>query len=185
MTSGSLRTDSGSPSAILRPKFSTVTRSAIAHDERHVVLDQQNSDAERAHPHNAVHQAFDLRRIHPGGRLVEHHQRRAHRESPCNLDQPLLFVRQLADQLATQGFQPDETQALPRRAGASLDSSLRARRVLKNTPIQPASTCARQPTSTLSRTVKDLNSRRFWKVRTNPDPRCSRAAMLRWTGPRT
>ena len=45
ITSGFFCTSAGVPSAILRPKFSTTTRSEIAHHQSHVMLDQQHGHA--------------------------------------------------------------------------------------------------------------------------------------------
>ena len=48
MTLGSARTSAGLPSEMRSPWSSTRTRSLIAHDHAHVVLDEQDGQAEVA-----------------------------------------------------------------------------------------------------------------------------------------
>ncbi len=68
----SSRTCSGEPSAILRPKLSTITSRAQCADEMHVVLDHQQGDAAVAADRgDALAQRVGLGGVEAGRRLVE------------------------------------------------------------------------------------------------------------------
>src|SRR5215211_5224751 len=62
-----------------------------AHDQPHVVLDEQDGDAPVAYRPDELEHRLLLRRVEPGGGLVQAQQRRLGGERPCDL-QPALFA---------------------------------------------------------------------------------------------
>ena len=87
MTAGSLRTVTGSPSAMTLPDLEAVDAVADAHDERHVVLDHQHRRAELAADlHDQRTERLGLALRDAGGRLVEAEHARVEGEQPGQLD---------------------------------------------------------------------------------------------------
>ncbi len=72
------------------------------------MLDQQDGDAAIAHSVDELGEPRRIRRVHARCWLIEHQQRRAVRQRPRNLDQPLPLVRQRADR--TIPFLPEAGQ---------------------------------------------------------------------------
>ena len=73
-------------------------RSGHAHDDLHVVLDQEHGDVLLVpHPADEVDERGGLLRVHPGGRLVEEEQLRLRRESARDLEPPLVAVGSVPD----------------------------------------------------------------------------------------
>ena len=73
-----------------------------AHHHFHIVLDQQDRDAQIvAHALDQRHRVCCFQRVHAGSRLVQEHELRIGRQSPCNLQSPLKSVgKVLGERLA-------------------------------------------------------------------------------------
>ena len=86
------------------------------HDDLHVVLDEQDRDAELVA--QALHEAREVRgllRVHPGGRLVEQQQLGLGRQRPRDLDAALVAVGEVRGELVVQArLQADVRQHLGR-----------------------------------------------------------------------
>ena len=67
-----------------------------AHDQLHVVLDQQHHDAEARKIGQQMPEPLGVGIVEPGGRLVEQQDARGERERPRDLDQALVDMRQRA-----------------------------------------------------------------------------------------
>ena len=89
---------------------------AHAHDHAHVVLDQEHGDPQLRT--NALEQPghlAGLRRVHPGGRLVEQQQLGLTRERTRDLETPLVTIREVAGQLVVAATEPDVAEPAARR----------------------------------------------------------------------
>ena len=139
------------------------------------MLDQQHRQAERVQALDLLGQFQRLRRVHPGGRLVQQQDVRARGQRAGDLDPPPVGIRQMADRLA----RPAGSSRLPKMARISIAQTRAAassRRVPggRNTAaIGPVFSRACWPISTLSSTVRLVNSRMFWNVRAIPGRRIS------------
>ena len=65
---------------------------ADAHDDVHVVLDEEHGDAGVADPADEVHELDALGRVHAGRGLVEEEQLRLRGERPGDFEPPLVPV---------------------------------------------------------------------------------------------
>ncbi len=92
MTSGWRSTSAATPSAMRRPKFSTVMLIGDFGHQRHVVVDDENGQALGGDALEQVAQALLFRRVEPRGRLVEQQQRRIAGKRARDLDQALMPV---------------------------------------------------------------------------------------------
>ena len=85
---------------------------ADAHDQPHVVLDEQHGDAGVADLADQVEQRRLLGRVEPGRRLVQAQQRRLGGQRPGDLQPALVAVGQVAGQLLAAVPDADEVQQL-------------------------------------------------------------------------
>ena len=91
------------------------------HHQIHVVLDHDDGHAARAQEANALEQPLDLRRVKPGGGLVDHEQARRGRQRAGEFEHALLAVGRArppaSDARASRPTKP--AAATPRRDNAS------------------------------------------------------------------
>ena len=82
---------------------------ADAHDHPHVVLDEQDGQAELgAQAPDEVGHLAGLARVHAGRGLIEQQQLRARAEGTGDLEAALIAVRQVAGPRVRSSFQPDQ-----------------------------------------------------------------------------
>src|SRR3990172_4884424 len=140
-----------------------------AHNERHVMFDQQNGDTVFADLTNEGVQCFDFWPGETGGRLVQHEQLGLCRQGAGDFQQALLAKRQAARLVVRMRFQPDQLQVVAGGGGGGGGAAPRAPRGRRRAAARnPVRLRRWRPTITFSRSVIELKSRRFWKVRTNP-----------------
>ena len=85
-----------------------------AHDDAHVVLDEQNGDAQLiAQPANELGRLRGLARVHARGRLVEQEQLGFTGQRAGNLQPALIAVGQVARQCIALAAQAHEVQQIP------------------------------------------------------------------------
>ena len=129
MTLGSLRTTLGEPSAIFSPWSSTTMRSEPAHDDLHVVLDEDDGHAFVADLTDERHQGGGLLGVHAGGRLVEEQQLGLGGQRPGDLQPSLRSIGQaLGEFVATpsQAHVLQQREALVAHGLLLLDGATRA-----------------------------------------------------------
>ena len=86
---------------------------ADPHDHAHVVLDEEDRQAEfAAQPADEIGQLAGLIGVHPGGRLVQQQQGRVGAEGPGDLQAALVAVRQVLAELIVLALEADERQEL-------------------------------------------------------------------------
>ena len=86
---------------------------ADPHDDAHVVLDEQDREAEvTPEPIDETGHGRRLVRVHPRGRLVEQQQGRLAREGARQLEATLVAVGQVLRQLIVPTGQPDQGEPL-------------------------------------------------------------------------
>src|SRR5262249_20321278 len=83
---------------------------ADAHDQAHVVLDEQDRDARVADAPDEFEQPVLLRGVEAGRWLVEAQQRRVRRERSRDLETSLLAVREIACNLVPARADADEVE---------------------------------------------------------------------------
>ena len=152
MTLGSRRTSSGVPSAIFSPWSRTRHPVADAHDHLHVVLDEQDGQAELGpQPGDELHHRRRLGRVHAGGRLVEEQQDFGSAgEGPRDLQASLVAVGQVLGELVLRAAQAHEGQQLagPARRPPPPRRRWRASREHASSGFECSRECI--PTSTFS-----------------------------------
>ena len=144
-------------------------RVAHAHDDVHVVLDQDHRDAVLADLADEADQLLDVGRGQAGGGLVEQQQLRVEREGARDLEQALLAVGQVARFLGRERAEADELEQAERarlgarraRAGSAAASARRSTRLLRKVWCRP--------TRTFCSAVISPNSCTFWNVRAMPE----------------
>src|SRR5437588_850942 len=90
------------------------------HDHLHVVLDQEHRDPLVADLLDQAHQRRLLRRVHPGGRLVQEQERRPSPHGPGDLEATLIAVGEVLRQLVRVPVDPHEPEQLDRAIDGSL-----------------------------------------------------------------
>ena len=90
-----------------------------AHDEAHVVLDQQDGDAERGDAHDQFGQALGFGVVETGGGFVHQQQARAQREGARDFHQALVAEWQGGGIMVVGALQAYETSASAAWACAS------------------------------------------------------------------
>ena len=156
MTAGSLRTSSGLPRAIVFAEVEHVHGLRDAHDEPHVVLDEQHGQVEPlAELEEEVAERRHLLVAEPAGRLVEQQQTRLGHERAGQLDALQRRIREPRRDVTGETAQPDELERLVRAlAGRPPRGTSRVREWA--------------PTRTFSSTVIREKSAMFWNVRAMP-----------------
>ena len=141
-----------------------------AHDQPHVVLDQQHGVALVADLADQVHQLRLLGRVEAGGRLVEAQQLRARSPSRGRSRAGAGRRRRGSRPARRRARRRRRTRAAPSpRPCASRLGRGGARGVRNSALSSPTLLLASAPTMTFSRAVIDLNSRMFWNVRAMPE----------------
>ncbi len=110
MTVGFACTSAGRAFGDLLAEVEHGDRVADAHDDVHVVLDQDQRDAMVADLADDRHQLLDVGRGEAGGRLVEQQELRIESQSAADLEQALLAVGQVARFLVGQLGKADEPE---------------------------------------------------------------------------
>ena len=111
------------------------------HDEIHIMLDQDDRDAELLA--NAANQLRQRRRfliVHPGGRFIQQNQLRMRRHRARNLQFPLLTVRKLGRDMVRHIIQPHVLQEFMRfadRIGFLLAHGFRMEDAAPKPRVQP------------------------------------------------
>ena len=173
MTRGSLRTSSGVPSEILLAVVEDGDPVADPHDQLHVVLDEQDREAEvAAQPRDqARSRSCRLLGVHARGGLVEQQELRVGGERPRDLEPALVAVGQVAWRARCPCPAARRARAAPRPAVSASFSSLphprRAEQRVRQVAVAHG-VCI--PTRTFSTAVMFWNRRMFWNVR--PTPAC-------------
>ena len=116
-----LRISAGMPSAILLAELQHHDAVGDAHDQPHVVLDQQHGVAVVADRADQVHQVVLLGRVEAGGRLVEAQQLRVGGQRAGDLQPALVAVGQVAGAFSARSAMPtNSSSAMPRSIAVSL-----------------------------------------------------------------
>ena len=130
-TSKLRRISSGVPSASVRPRSSTCTRSQTSMISAHVVVDQEHARSEVvADGADDGGEGGDLGLVQPGRRLVHQHEPRLERERPRDAEPALVAVREHRRRLVgarRQAEQPEQPVGAPSRLGRG-GAALRAPR---------------------------------------------------------
>ena len=108
------------------------------HDEPHVVLDEQEGDAELADAAQQVEQLGLLAVVEARGGLVQEQQLGPARQGPGDLDAPLLPVRQAGRLPIRILFQSKEGQQPLRALSAAADMDISAKPVLMAVAVSAA-----------------------------------------------
>src|SRR5882757_5559033 len=91
---------------------------AYAHDQPHVVLDEQHGHPVVADAPDQLEERVLFRRVEAGRRLVEAQQSRVRGERARDLETPLLAVWQVARDLVGVPTDTDEVEQFPRLSAA-------------------------------------------------------------------
>ncbi len=121
-----------------------------AHDQFHVVLDQNHSDAEIGDSPKQHAQCVLVGTHQPGGGFIEQQHARTHRQCAGDLDQAAVDVRQIAGRRRQCAVVTDECQQ-------SFGDALRRPRWLRP-PNMPPSCPRRSATNTFSSTLMVTNN---------------------------
>ena len=136
-----------------------------AHDELHVVLDQQHRHALALQLAQQRGELLLLEIAQARSRLVEQQQRRVGRQRARDLDDALLAERQAAGRVVQMGARPQ--RSIARAASARVRASS-ARSSRNAAPITPARPRRYAPSATLSSTLIRGTSFTCWNVRPMP-----------------
>ena len=168
MTSASVRTSSGDPCLMSRPRSSVVTRPQIAEYEVRVVLDKENADAAVADHLDDASEVIDFGAGQAAGRFVEKEISRPQRQGARDLEEALLCVLEQVRPAVRERGRDRLRGSAPRRGSEGARSSPSVRGSAKAVVRKPDATSRHAPSMALSRTVNVPRRRGFWKVRAMP-----------------
>ena len=151
---------------------------AGAHDEAHVVLDEEDRDAALLDLVDEVEELVGLLLVHAAGRLVEDEELRLGGEGASDLESPLVAVGQVLGEIAGAVEEADEAE-LKRARVTAARSSRTSQGGRSMAPRSPERVRQCRPASAFSSEESCWKSRMFWKVRATP------RATIRWVGSRS